>query len=562
MLEERGAGAFETAPGASLAPGSNVKGAVGGANWCFLLPSLELGRIVCVGPPSPAALTTLARLGGEVAVFASGRSLKRLRDALGHRPASVSLLESERPGDVPLPDGSADLVVLARPRGLGLSLGRRLEREAARLLAPDGLLYRETRFFRWAGTAARLWLAPAAGEIRAAAPLGDRDAIAFLEASFGNRALFRRQLLRRPGRVLSRHRTVAWAVRREGALVGRSHERLTAGPPGYLRSVAARAGLDVSDSRWALLARGDYPSQKVLFFLFPPVGARPHTLVKITREPRFNARLENEWRALTLLHERGLGTDGTLPRPFFFGVHGGLGVLGESAIDGERFRRRTLGTAECPHARASVEWLLDLGAATASRARPDARIVASLEPLFEHFKQTYRPAEAEEDFLGARVWAVTDGLRGLPLVFQHGDPGPWNVLITREGRPAFLDWEAAEPEGMPLWDLFYFLRSYSFMVSRAAGTRDALASFSEQWLAESGLNRLLVETTRRFCTQTGLAAGLVEPLFYLCWMHRALKEAATLPPSRLQSGRYVNILRLAVERRDSPGLRRLFSAGE
>jgi hypothetical protein len=561
-LLEQDAGAFETSPGVDFTPGSNVRGAVGGANWCFLLPSLELGRVACLGAPSPAALTTLARLGDEVAVSASRRSLKRLHDALGRLPTGVSLLESERSGAVPLPDGSADLVVIARPWGLGLLLSRRLEREAARLVAPDGHLYREARFFRPTGTATRLWLAPAAGEVRAAAPLGDGEAIAFLEAGFGNRALLQRQLLRRPGRVLGRHRAVIRAVRREGALVGRSRETLTAGPPRYLRSVAASGGHDVDDSRWALFARGEYPSQKVLFFLFPPAGARPHTLVKITREPRFNARLENEWRALTLLHERGLGTDGTLPRPFFVGVHGGLRILGESAIDGERFRARTLATAGCPHARAAVDWLVDLGAATASRARSDAGVVADLGPLFEHFKQTYHPVEYEEDFLRARVSALAEGLGGLPLVFQHGDPGPWNVIITREGRPAFLDWEAAEPEGMPLWDVFHFLRSYSFMVSRAAGTRDALASFSEHWLAESGINRLLVETTRRFCAKTGLAAALVEPLFYLCWMHRARKEAATLPPGRLQSGRYVNILRLAVERRGSPGLRRLFSAGE
>ena len=69
-----------------------------------------------------------------------------------------------------------------------------------------------------------------------------------------------------------------------------------------------------------------------------------------------------------------------------------------------------------------------------------------------------------------------------PLVFQHGDPGPWNVLITSDGRPGFLDWEAAEPHGMPLWDLFHFLRSFGFQVSRAAGTRDPLRSFAEQFL--------------------------------------------------------------------------------
>ena len=45
------------------------------------------------------------------------------------------------------------------------------------------------------------------------------------------------------------------------------------------------------------------------------------------------------------------------------------------------------------------------------------------------------------------------------MVFQHGDPGVWNLLITPDGRPAFLDWEAAEHHGMPVWDLFYAARS-------------------------------------------------------------------------------------------------------
>jgi hypothetical protein len=572
LLDERDVGAFEPSPGAAPTPGSNVKGAVGGANWCFLLPSLELGRIVCLGPASPAALTTLGRLGDEVAVCAPAGALRRIRTAMpSSGPANVSLLESDSFGVCPLPDECADLVLLARTPRLRFERGRRLIREAERLLKPDGLAYREMRFVpaRLAGgvaghrngpgeSAAHLWLAPASGEMRGAAPLGDREAIAFLE-SFVGRPLFRRQLLRHPGRVLSRHRTVRRAVRREGTLAGRGAGSLTAGPPRYLRSLAAAAGVDIGDRRWALVAPGDYPSQKVLFFLFARAGAKPESVVKITRDPRFNPRLENEWRALTLLHERGLGAEGSLPRPLFLGVHRGLAVLGESAIDGEPFRKRTHATADCPHARHAVDWLLELGTATATKGRADAPSISGLEPLFEQFKRLYDLEAGAEDFLGAQISALTRGTDGLPLVFQHGDPGPWNILVTEDGRTAFLDWEAAEPQGMPLWDLFHFLRSYSFTISRAAGTRDALGSFSEQWLEDSDFSRLLAETTSRFCARTGLAPGLVEPLFYACWMHRALKEAATLPPGRLQGGRYVNLLRLAVERRKSHVLGRILS---
>jgi hypothetical protein len=152
--------------------------------------------------------------------------------------------------------------------------------------------------------------------------------------------------------------------------------------------------------------------------------------------------------------------------------------------------------------------------------------------------------------------ANADALR---LVFQHGDPGPWNLVVTADGSPGFLDWESADPDGMPLWDLFHFLRSFGLTVSQKAGRRDPGTSFVDQILAPSGLNRILVETTKRFCDETDLPTRLVEPLFYFCWVHRAVKEASRLPREELETGRYFNLLLLAVARRDAPGLQRLFS---
>jgi SAM-dependent methyltransferase len=547
---------------ARFAPGSNVKGAVGGANWCFLLPRLDLGRVVCLGRPSPAALTTLAGLGDEVAVCAPANDLSRLRRSLGSaEPTNVSFFESDVAG-APLPDGSADLVVVPRLPVLRGRVRADWVARARRLLKPDGIAYVEGRFLGRLDPVPLLHLAPAAGEVRVAAPLQDRQAVGYLERRFLKRGVVRRQLLRRPRRVLARQPAVTRIVRRRGVLIGRPSERLHAGPPEYIRAIAAGAGVDLENRRWGLAAPGDYPSQKVLLFLFPSAGETPESVVKITRDPELSFRLENEGRALTILREHGLGTDETLPRPLFSGSHRGLAVLGESAIEGAPFRDRTQATADCPYARAAVEWLLELGKATASPARagtPSA--LSGLDALCERFMRTYRLEPKEEDFLAAHAAALVRSGDGFPLVFQHGDPGPWNVLVTPDGRPAFLDWEAAEPRGMPLWDLFHFLRSYGLLVSRAAGTREALQSFAEQFLESSAVNRLLVDTTSRFCAQTGLAAGLVEPLFYTCWMHRGLKEAATLPPHRLEGGRYVSILRLAIERRDSPGLSALFAAG-
>jgi hypothetical protein len=550
--------------GASFAPGTNLRGTGRGASWYFLLPSLELGRIVCLGSPSRAALTTLGRSGAEIVVCARRRQLEGLRPASSGL-SNVSLLETSAGEPVPLPEESADLVFLTG------RANRRVRSEIERLLKPEGMVYAEYRGFvphlrggvrslERLGLTQRLWLAPVAEEIRVAAPLEDIRTITYLESRFLARRLLRRRLLRQPAHVLARHRVVSRLARRRGLLVHRTTAASVAGPPRYLQAMAARAGVDLAGLRWGLAAPGAYGSQKLLLFLFDGADEAPAYVAKITRDAKHNPRLENEWRALSLLRSHGIGDDGAVPQPLFLDSHGTLAVLGETAIDGVPFLERTKGNAGCPHARAAVDWLLQLGIRTAQRIPDGApHPTAALAGFIDRFDDVYRVDPDHVAFLTAQARTLVDTAPALPLVFQHGDPGPWNLVVRADGRPAFLDWEAAEPRGMPLWDLFHFFRSFGLVVSRAARERDQLRSFSDQILADSELSRLLAETTSRFCSESELAPSLVEPLFYLSWMHRALKEAARLPSDRLGQGRYVNLLRLAIERRDSPGLRRLFA---
>jgi hypothetical protein len=86
-----------------------------------------------------------------------------------------------------------------------------------------------------------------------------------------------------------------------------------------------------------------------------------------------------------------------------------------------------------------------------------------------------------------------------------------------------------------------------------------LKSFEQQFLADSALAPLLIDSVARYCERTGLSREMIEPLFYTCWLHRALKEATRLPLARLEGGHYVNLLRLCIERRNTSALHRLFS---
>ena len=295
--------------------------------------------------------------------------------------------------------------------------------------------------------------------------------------------------------------------------------------------------------------------------MFPPDGSEPRYIVKIARDPAFNGRLVNEDRALRALAAAGIGDAATVPRASFFGHDGGLAVLAQTTIAGVPFRQVARGTHECPSARAAIAWLMELGARTADRtiAEP-AEAAAALRVLLHRFARLYRPSVAERELLAEQIDAIAASRRPFPLVFQHGDPGVWNLLITPDGRPAFLDWEAAEQHGMPLWDLFYAARSVGIGVARATGARSSLDAFAEHYLADGPLSRALADDVAQYCAQIDLDAALVGPLFFTCWMHRALKEAARLEPHRLANGRYARLLRVCLQRRDAAGLTRLCDA--
>jgi protein-L-isoaspartate O-methyltransferase len=546
-------------------PGTNLKGNVAGANWSFLLPSLELERVVCVGVSSAAALATLSRIGREVLVVCERAQQRDQIDALCRQRglANVRAIAADGAGELPLAAGSADL----------LCVGVEARKDAppaliARYLKPDGVIYFEVGGDKSAAasshvsSATRYWVTPMRGEMQTAVPANDQPTIDYFvrNALYAPAVRLRLRPLKRVERFVNRRLAASGLARRYGVLAGRGAKSLNAQPPRYLQTIAGQAGVDLTDYRWGLAAHGQYTSRKVLFFLFEGASETPAYVVKMTRDRALNPRLENEQRALMQLAERALGDRETLPGVAFYGHHGGLAIVGETVVAGVPFRKRADGSADCRYLHAAVDWLIELGAATADPSgAPPHQVAKGLETLFNRFTHIYQVTPEQREFLASQIATIAASRAAFPLVFQHGDPGSWNILATPSGGAAFLDWEAFEQHGMPLWDLFYFLRSYGVWSARKAGTHDSLKGFSQQYLADSALGALLVDVTRRYCERSGLAPELVEPLFYTCWMHRSLKEAARLPTARLERGHYVSLLRLCIQQRNAPTLRRLFS---
>ncbi|MCB9149063.1 MAG: aminoglycoside phosphotransferase family protein [Caldilineaceae bacterium] len=377
---------------------------------------------------------------------------------------------------------------------------------------------------------------------------------------------------------LSRQPVTGPMLRRRGVLQGSSATELAQHPPRYLRQIAHADGVDLDGLRWGLSASGEYSSRKLLFFLFnrpaeteaivhepslhkdaqhgdsrpteprptEPQATEPRYIVKMVRDSVFNERLENECRSLRLLHAAGVGDAETLPQVVFAGHHDGLALVGETAVAGIPLRSAAHYTAECPYVHAAIDWLTDMAVKTVNPTGHPQEVGGVLRQLFEQFDEIYQLKSEHRTFLANQLARIEQSQAPLPLVFQHGDPGTWNMMATPSGRVAILDWEAAETNGMPLWDLFYFLRSYTVGAARA---HDSVAGFQQQIFHDTPLRALFSATTTHYCRQIGLDLSLAESFFYTCWMHRALKESTRLPVKRLGQGHYVNLLATAIENR-------------
>ena len=133
------------------------------------------------------------------------------------------------------------------------------------------------------------------------------------------------------------------------------------------------------------------------------------------------------------------------------------------------------------------------------------------------------------------------------IVFAHGDAAAWNVLVQPNARVAFLDWEAADAEGMPLSDVFHFARSHVIGRARSSSARRPgvlLRSIVE----DEGLRSTVAAYTARL----RIDPALVAPLMTLCWAHRALREVTRLEAPQLDASHYLGLMNASLDARAQP----------
>jgi hypothetical protein len=145
---------------------------------------------------------------------------------------------------------------------------------------------------------------------------------------------------------------------------------------------------------------------------------------------------------------------------------------------------------------------------------------------------------------------VVAGLGGLRPAPAHRDCSPWNVVITPAGDPVLLDWESAEPDGLPALDLFYFLANCAFVLGRAFESGSVRESYARLLDPASAYGQVAQRAVTEYAAALRIPPEQFRPLRLLCWivhsrsdyLHLRLEAGGEPRPEDLRRGMFLGLI--------------------
>jgi aminoglycoside phosphotransferase (APT) family kinase protein len=268
-------------------------------------------------------------------------------------------------------------------------------------------------------------------------------------------------------------------------------------------------------------------SKHVIFIILAEDSSDPILIAKVPRLTGALHSLDREAANLRAVQGVRAGGFDSIPRVVAYEDHAGSPLLIETALVGRTMNPAFARRQPTACAEAALHWLTGLHLTTAGHSELTGDSFGRLvENPLAHFERVF-PLFAEEECLIAKTRELTSPLcdHRLPLVFAHGDLSSPNILVLKPGSIGVVDWELAEPRGLPATDLFFFLTYLAFARRRAQKRKEYLEAFHEAFFGPTAWARTYIA---RYAERLGLSANVIKPLFVLCWSQYVIGLLARL----------------------------------
>lgn len=280
-----------------------------------------------------------------------------------------------------------------------------------------------------------------------------------------------------------------------------------------------------------LTAPGERPVSKVVALVFGARRSEPRLVVKLPRSAEALASLTREAEALSLLRDRR-PTVVAAPRILFAQTYPGGLVLGETYLEGVPLWQRLRPRSHAALAMKMSQWAATLVDPDLSDAAAQARTISS---VIDDFQRCFA-AVIDAGMLREACEEMAT-LGSLPTTFEQRDFSPWNILVNRSGQLAVVDWESAQPDGLPLLDLWYGLSYLAFYRTRAIWTGEYARAYRDLLDSSTESGVIATDAVAAYVASTKMPPSAVRPLRMLTWMlhgrseYRQMAEDAGGPPS-------------------------------
>jgi len=259
--------------------------------------------------------------------------------------------------------------------------------------------------------------------------------------------------------------------------------------------------------------------EKALLFIFSEEGLEPYMVVKIARTKEPDLVLDNGARFLKEINEKFDDIPG-IPRIFFLGSVSGLFTTAETFIGGIQSSKAVNKSNYEELALNATSWLIDFGLkskAEVSKSCVFDRIIGpELEKIEIITNHVLTPDEAR------RTRDIIENLELPCLVCHHGDFAPLNVHINPEGELGVVDWDDGRFDGIPAYDLIFFLTYLNFHLYRAWNSGNFPDCYRRMLDSSSFTGHIFQSCLGLYRDSFGIPVQTMDRLRLLTWVTRSL----------------------------------------
>lgn len=258
-------------------------------------------------------------------------------------------------------------------------------------------------------------------------------------------------------------------------------------------------------------------SSHVVFLILSQGNPDPILVAKTPRLSEADSSLHREATNLQIVQGSRPGGFAVFPRVVAFEEYGGRSILVQTALVGRPMDPDQVRRNFDFCCKAGFDSLADMHRCQVDSTIRGCDCFESLVSSPLEYLTNAIPWNVEERRQLDRTREVIEPLRTIEFqpVLEHGDFSHPNILLLKNGRAGVVDWEMANPNGLPAYDLIFFLTYATFARHNARETAQCVPAINHAFFGKTAwARRYLVE----YAAQVQLPVDALTPLFALSWV--------------------------------------------